>query len=201
MCPQKQKDLAFLTIGSHFRPPAILWVNVRIKQPLSGQEIVWSYQGQSAWNKSKIDLMCILEFSLQDLNLLEYSDTRPTKARELIMLTFASPSDFDLDSITLRWLLPQGCGVFPIVPASPFRICIPPYLKTTSFVVWGDTALEKILGVLLHFLQTKFCLFLLFWLGGVFWLDTHQEANSRSSSNNMYHCGFSWASGGLVPLA
>lgn len=60
-----------------------------------------------------------------------------------------------------------------------------------KFVVWGDTALGKILSVLLYLLQVRSFLFLLFWLGRVFWLDIHQEANPHLGSNNIYLRGFS----------
>ena len=46
--------------------------------------------------------MHTLKLSLQDLKPCEHPNTKPTKARELMMLTLVEPPDLDLDSVTLR---------------------------------------------------------------------------------------------------
>ena len=64
------------------------WKN---KQPVSGQGITKSY------SKLRTDLMHTLELSLQDPHAFAHPVTTPTGAREFMMLTLASPGDFDLE--------------------------------------------------------------------------------------------------------
>ena len=65
-------------------------------------------------NKTKPRLTpCAFLSSLQDLNPLEYSDTKPTKARELIMMIFAF-----LVTLT-RTQLPQGDFCLNSMPYFP----------------------------------------------------------------------------------
>lgn len=108
--------------------------------------IASSYQGQkisgqtpSAGSKVKMDLTHIAELYLQDLNPFKHSDTRATKARELMMLTLAG-------SMTLTWTFsPIPCWI-PHCASLFMNMYVPLALNFPNLAVQGDTTLRNTLG-------------------------------------------------------
>lgn len=86
----------------------------------------------------------------------------------------AGPHDFDLDSVTLRCLLPSFHTILPIVQAPTYVHSLS--LKIPQFCCSGKTALGKIPSVLLYLLQVKPFLFLFFALVVSFG-SIYQQAN------------------------
>lgn len=144
-----------------------------------------------AVSKVKSDLTHIVELFLQDLNPSEHSNTGLTGARELMRPTLAGPCNFKQLGPGLCQFRMTSATIpyWTLLCQAPSWVCKHTKLKTSSIRLLGERggAALEIPQCSPYLLQVKPFLFPL-WLGCVFWLHIHQEANPGSGYHSFSFC-------------
>lgn len=110
--------------------------------------------------------MHISESFLQDLNSSEHSNPGLTGSRELLMLIFAGPCDFNQPGPGFCWprLTLAPILQWTFLRQKPPWICMHPQLKTSPILLLGGGCFGKYSWCFLYLSQIKSFLFLLFVL-------------------------------------
>lgn len=130
--------------------------------------------------------MHISESFLQDLNSSEHSNPGLTGSRELLMLIFAGPCDFNQPGPGFCWprLTLAPILQWTFLRQKPPWICMHPQLKTSPILLLGGGLLWEIFLMFPLLVANKIIPFPTLCLGCAFWLHTHQEVNPVSSNTD-----------------